>query len=95
MKDVIFIDGDEQIIYTFVFRSNRDTTHFYTCPKFHQLHVNWCWWWNKFKSILDVIDTGEGPLPCVMGMGRSAPFEVVNRYTFNEITYGTCIHTSC
>jgi hypothetical protein len=58
----MFIDGDEQIIYTFVFRSNRDT-HFYTVQSFTNFMLNWCWWWNEIKSILDVIDTGEGPLP--------------------------------
>jgi hypothetical protein len=35
-----------------------------------------------------VIDTGECPLACVMGMGRSAPLKVVNRYTSHEISYG-------
>jgi len=35
-----------------------------------------------------VIDTREGPLPRVMGMGRSAPLKAVNSYTSHEITYG-------
>ncbi len=41
----------------------------------------------KLRVFLDVIDTGEGPLPRD-GYGQICSLKFVNRYTFHEITYG-------